>query len=683
MTRHSMKNLISVIMAIVVCISCVVLPPVSNEAQAKDKVLTLSMAVKAGIAESPKIETLESQKETKEAALEQAIKTIALKKKRMSTFSWSPLLSFKFPTKPDYSKSYEFTYKPISIQYSLDKINHSLNDQLYAVTADIETIYIDIVVLQKQIKFNEQRLKIAEDTLAKSSAKLAIGDATQADINKMKSQKSNLTNKISADKRKLSANLKKLSRKVGFDVSTGFTFEDPFVKSELDRSMLDDLKQHTLDNDQSYYETSLDAIAAKVSLQTSYNLISSQYSSKYVSMISGYVNQILAGQDVNTRAFKKSYKDFIVRIDENWKGKKRIIFFKFPKVWFKGSLDGDYYIEDEPYALYEGALAYQEARKAQEEAKADLEQQVEDAFNNYIEVRNSYQAYESQVSDSNGELEKARILNLAGDLTYEEYAAAQKEYEDLQNDMFEAMALYSETLYSLDRLTCGAITKYLGDMTGDLSAAEGGESYVSAEYAEGAHYYIRPIIQSEQFQLGVTIPDGFEVPVTDFELWVNGTQVGERTDVKKSIRHLLLSVENANDTFIRFYNGDSFVDDVKIDASAYSGPLKIVAAYVDNSGGGTKVGTYIMTKNEKTGFVNIELSCNPSEGIEYYQIVDSKGKALTGKELKPVGQKFQYLPLLGESLGEVKIEFYSKDKAKLFTGRFNTKDMTLVRKKGN
>ena len=417
------------------------------EAKAQSKrTFTLQMAKASAVANSAEIEKLESQLATKEVSLKQAIKSIQLKKTNMATFRWSPLLSFKFPTKPDLAEAYEFQYKPLSIQSEIDTIRHKLTDQVLAEYESVSSLYVDIVTYEETIAFNEERIAVLEETINKNQGRLLLGEANPSDIDAMQKSLLARQQKTAADKRRLESAKTKLSKAVGFDVSTGYTFENPLVEADIDRSRLTGLIQYTLDRDQAYYEVSEEATMARISLQTNYNLMNGQYSRAHMSIISPYVNQVLNGGKVSSKAFKKDYDIFLQKIDESWQGKKKILFIKIPKVWFKGEIDGIRYVEDEPYALYEAALEYQDARLEQETVRADLEQQVKDAFDNYISVRNSYQSYVAQVETAEKELQAMRTLNKLGELTYEEYGASREEYEELQNELFETLALYSQTL---------------------------------------------------------------------------------------------------------------------------------------------------------------------------------------------------------------------------------------------
>jgi len=645
---------------------------------AEKKVLTLDMAKKSGLANSQEYEKLKSQLNVKEVSLSQAIKSIKLKKKNMSTFRWTPLLSFKFPEKPDLSEAYEFQFKPIEIQAEIDTIKHKMTDQVLAVYENISTLYVDIVVLEESISFHEERLESMEATLSRNRLKLKLGQATQSDIDVMEKAVKALNDKIASDRRSLEAGKKKLSTAIGMDVTTGYSFVNPFVDADIPRSRLKDLIQYTLDRDENYYEVSMNATTSLISLQTNYSLMSGQYGGK-MGYISDYVNQAKTGQKINGTAFKKKYEEFLKAIDAPWQGKKRILFIKIPKEWFKGQISGIRYVEDEPYALYEAALEYQDALLEKNNEKQSLTQQVEDGFNSLVSMQNAYLSLVKQTEEAREALRKGEILNRLGEMTYEEYKSSLDDYEETQNDMLEALASYSQTLYSFDRLTCGGVTAFLEETGADLNSGSGGESYVDEEYAGGAFYYMEPIIQEQEFRLGVHIPEDFETEITHFELWCDQVQVGSRTEVDKSIRHLGLAADNVSEVKLRFYNGAEFVDDCIIDPESTSGPLEIVKGYTVVKTENLQVGTYETETNAVTGMVSITLEPNPAEGIGYYLVKNGDGAYLISDTLIPIKTKFQYLSLVQGSMGDLVIEFYGEDSKLKYTGYFETGNLRLMR----
>ena len=647
-------------------------------AAAGAKTLTLATAKKLAVANSDSYEKVESQLAVKQASLSQAYRSIREKQKNMSTFRWSPLLSFKFPTKPDLSEAYEFQFKPIEIQSEIDSLKHQLTDVVLEEYEKVSTLFVDAVVLDESITFNEKRLAVFEEQLVKDKAKLKLGEASQNDIDILNTNITSLQNKIATDRRSYEQSKKKLSDAIGMDVTTGYSFENPFVSAEIERTQLQDLTQYTLDHDQSYYDVCMSESTALISLRTNYNLMNGQYGSK-MNYISGYVNQVYAGTKVNKKAFKSAYETFLQKIDEPWQGKKKILFIRIPKEWFKGAISGIRYVEDEPYALYESALEYEDARLERENAQKDLTDQVADTFENYVSLRNAYLAAVEAVNKAEKSLTAAESLNNLGELTNEEFTTEKEDYEELQNEMFSALADYTKALYSFDRLTCGGVSALLEDAGADLNAGGEGNSYVEAEYEGGAYYYMESIIEQEQFRLNVYIPDDFSVEVTHFELWCDGKQIGERTAIDKSIRHLALATESIDKAFIRFYNDTEFVDDCEIDPSQQSGELQIVTNYTATGGSSDKeLGEYSLTVNAATGIATVELSPQKDREIAYYRISTSDGVYLTGDSYYSIEKGFRYLSLLENGIADLNIEFYDASKNKIFEGYFETAGNKLM-----
>lgn len=646
--------------------------------QAAKPVLTLSMAKASGLANSPKMEKLESELSVKEVSLQQALKSIKVKKKNMSTFRWSPLLSFKFPEKPDLTEAYEFEFKPIQIQAQIDTVRHQMTDQTLEVYEEISNLYVKIVVLQDQVAFEQERLDSMQETLDRNQARYKLGQATQSDLDTMERQVKTLGDKIASDQRNLTASKKKMSDLIGMDVTTGYTFVNPMVDARIERSSLDALTDYTLAHDETYYEVSLDATTSLLSLRTNYQLMEGQYGGK-MSYISDYVNQVIAGQKISQRAFKQQYEAFLTAIDKPWQGNVRLLFIRIPKEWFKGKLSGIRYVEDEPYALYEAALEYQDALLEKQNEEQSLRAQVEESFNNLVSMRNVWETLTEQVEEGRKSLQAEEVLNRLGELTYEEYQSSLEDYEETQKEMYEALGDYSEALYSFDRLTCGGVTALLAGTEASLQAGAGGESYVDEEYADGAYYYIQPIVEQQAFRLGVSIPSDAEWEVTQYELWCDQVQVGSRTAVDQSIQHLGLAVDQVTEVKIRFYNGDQFVDDCVIDPDVYSGPLQIVKDYTIREQEGLEIGTYTMQRNPTTGLLRITLRPYASEEIGYYRIKNQEDQYLLGEELVPVETEFRHLSLIQGSEEELTVEFFDTQEQMKYTGYFETRSQKLMR----
>lgn len=686
-SRSALRRVTAVLLVFVIGLG-MLFSSVQMTAQAQVQVkpvFTMRQARMLAQANSSKIEQLESKLETKQASLEQAYKTIAMKKHNMSTFRWSPLLSFKFPTKPDLAEAYEFEFKPESIQYEIDKIKHQLTDVVFEIYQNVNTVYLDIVMLEQQIDLNTEKSEQMEKAIRKSEIKLLTGDAKQADIDSMNKQLKTLRAKLNSQKSSLLKKKQKLAKLTGVDdVITKYRFEDPFVEATISTDKKEFLVQYTFDNDQTYYEACVAESSAKMSLNTNYELMYSKYGANNMSLISKYVMQALKGEKINAKAFKADYKKFLKKIDEPWNGSYRIWFIKIPKVWFKGAIDGSRYVEDEPYALYEAALEYESARLEAEGIREEIGTQVQEAFDNYINVRNAYHQSINDLKEEGKALEEKRILNKAGTLNYEEYKTALDSYEERQNEMLEAMQLYSQTLYEFDRLTCGGITKLLDEGGTGTSAGDYGESNFTEETAEGGMYYITSIVQNQEFRIHVSFPENFEVELTHFELWCDdgsgAVQIGERTPIDGSLRHLRLAMNTIEKATLRFYNEDKFIDECEINPDTTSGPLSITKGYTLNEGENLQIGTYISKLNDTTKMLELTLKPEAQEGIAYYLIRNGEnGSYLYTQTPISISKSFSYLSVLEENLESVIVELYDADKNLKYQAKFDTEGNALIK----
>ncbi len=681
---NSKRRAVAAVMAVLCAASLLspLSPSVSAEAAVpKPKKLTLAAARALAVENSTAYESAEINVESKKAAYESAVKAVTLKEKSLKQFRWTPLLNFKFPQEPNLAEASEFKFKPIAKQYEINVAEHNYQDKIFEINEKVNNLYCGIVVLQETIAFNEDRLESTKDGLAKNEARLRLGEANKSDVEKLEKKVVSLTNKVASDRRSLEADLKKMTDMVGFDVSTGYTFEKPFVEATLERSHLDPLIKYTAERDQTYYEACITEYTARAELTTNSTLMKQHYGSEY-GMISSYVSSALNGSSVNKKAFSKDYKAFLTQIDSHWQGKKKIFWFlKLPKIWFKGDLDGTRYIEDDPTVLQQNVLDYSQALTDKRQAKEDLDNSVTDAFNNYISVRNSYKQYIKDVDDADEGLTKAALLNRKGELTFEEYNSQMDSYEELQNSMLDAMKLYTTTLYSFDRLTCGGISAILSGTDADMHTAVVGESYIEENIADGAYYTLESIVQGTEFELTLHIPDDFEVDITDYELWVNGVQVGERTNVAKKLRHLALSFDTVSEAIIRVYNGDEFVHDVTIDPTVESGPLPIRSGFEIKRDLPGQIGTYLVERNETTGLVELSFEMNSeASDVTSFKVKTEDGKVLGKDEATDIEKSLKYVEILTQSLDELIIEFYDESESLVETARFDTANGAVIRK---
>lgn len=678
-TRLVLKRIIAVVLVIAISITVFCTTNLSM-AQAEVKTLRLGQVKNLAFANSTSYKRIKNKIALKEVSYKQAVKALQLKKKNMSTFRWTPLLSFKFPEKADLVDESEYVYKPMQIQNQITELKHQLNDEVFAIYEEVGLLYTEIYGYQTTIEFQEEQLEKLEDTLSKNEYRLMLGMANKTDVESIEKTIKSLEISLASNIKKFELAKEKLSSMINLDVTTGYKFANPYIDSEIPRSELDNLVQYTLDNSQEYYAAKLNTALALLSLDVNYDLMKGQYGGK-ISYISSYVTQVKNGEIPDGAAFKSSYDEFLKAIDAPWQGKKKILFIKIPKEWFKGAIDGVRYVEDEPYALYEAALEYVDAQNEQKQIKKEIENQVRSDYETLVSARTSYINTSKQVDKEEENLNKMLNLNALGECTFDEYTTAKEEFEDLQMSQLEALELYTTLLYSYDRLTCGGVTKYLDEAGIELDSVGGGNSYVVEEETDTAKYYINSIVEDNMFEFGIYLPDDFETEITHYELWADDYQIGERTSIDKSIRHLMITIDNVEKVYVRVYDSDKFVDECTIDSQVYQGELKIITGYVIEKEETTKdIGTYVVTDNADGVTSQIKMDINPGEGVAYYQLVTSDGKNVFTENFTSAAETFQYLSFISGNLEQITIKCYDSNKEFLYDAYFRSGDYSIYTK---
>jgi len=650
---------------------------------APQKKFTLAQAVSLGYAQSWDYQKMQSKIALKEVKYKEAVKSIQLKKKNMASFRWSPLLNFKFPEKPDLSEEYGFMYKPLQIQSELSSCRHQLTDIKYQIKQEISELYTEIYTYQEKITYKKESLKQLSKNLERNQAKFLIGEASQNDLDTIVSSITAAETSLAADLRAFEKAKSDLSEKIGLDITQSYEFSNPYKEADIPRSMLEKLIQTTLDRSQSYYEAKLATSLALTSVDTNYSLMSRHYGND-MSYISSYVTQAKRGEKLNTAAFKLSYDQFLTAVDAPWQGSIKILFIKIPKEWFKGSLDGVRYVEDEPYLLYSNVLEYQEAVSDQKALEKEISDNVKDSFENLVTAKNSYHSLKAQTEKSKKEMEREALKNKAGTVSFEEYEEIRKEYEQLQIEQMDALKLYTQLLYSFDRLTCGGVTELLQELDNSLSQGIQGGSHVTENVMGSACYYITHLAEDTLFELGIYIPKDLEVDATDFELWVDEVQVGERTKIEETLRHLTLTLDGTEHVFLRFYENETFLTDCEINPQQYQGELNISSSKKEEKEKKVILGNYTYTLNKKLSLVTFSVFINESElfqpeDVTGFRLLAKNQTPVFSEEIIPIDQSLTYLSILSTDFSELTMELYGAADTLLSTAKLDTQTKELYK----
>ncbi len=644
--------------------------------------LSLERAQKMAAANSETYRKIQNKIELQEIKYATAVKSIKMKKKNLSTFRWTPLLSFKFPEKPTLADEYEWQYKPLQISCTIQELKHQLEDDRLASREKVTQVFVETYICQEKISFYEMLLSEAQDTLRRNRIRLASGEAKQSDVDKMQQKVSRLTTDVALQMRTFENQKSELTKLIGLDVTSGYIFLEPLVDADIPRDVLDDLVEHTLAHDHEYYDVKLETQLSLRSLNMIRSMMEDKYGRKLAS-VQPFIQQALNGENIDSAAFKKVYNQMLDDIDAPWEGKYKILFFRFPKEWFKGSVDGSRYVEDDPYVLYTAALEYADAAREQSSAEETLVKQVRNDFETIKTAQIAYTDAARALDALSEDLDKGVQRNRIGSMSYEEQADIQTAYEEQELSKLSLLGEYSKLLYAYDRLTCGAVTAYLEGTDIDMAAAQGGNSFLADEMKGTAYYYIEYAVEENVFRLGVSIPEDFSVEITHFELYVDEEKIGDRTEKDKYLEHLGLDLDNTGSVKLYLYKEENLVDVCEIDPSVYQDVLEITGGYtlVKNTQIKT-VATYDYVLDSSTNTVLLTIKAEKSEPIAYYRLEDKNGNAVSGETLIDIDSGFRYLSLLVGDFTDVAAVFYDQSESLLYKGTFETGIARIVVEQG-
>ncbi len=681
--KNAFRRGISALLCVTVCLIQFLFFPMGGDCAYGATRLRLSTAKSLAVANSDKIESLDIQIEAKKAARTSAVRSLRERERSMGTFRWSPLLNFKFPTTPNEAEAFEFQFKPTQLDYNITTLEHKMKDQKLTEYETVSNTYIDIITSTAEISFLQERIKTLSQTVLKNKARVITGLATEEQVKQQQKTLDGLKNDLASEKKTLLKAKEKMGKLVGFKVTSGYSFDEEFISTSMNEETVESLAAYAVDNDQTVFEAKQEMDLANMALEINYNLMKNHYGGN-IKMISGYIEQIQSGSSVDKRAFKKDYDAFLKKIDEPWTGSWHILFFSFPKEWLKGDLDGVRYIQDDPYVLYSAALDYQAAAKEYENACEDLRSSVSDNYDGMMEARRDYQNCKEDLAEQKSILLEAEANNAIGKLSLEEYNTILDEYEASRSALKDSLSTYSKSLYSFDRLTCGAASAYFAEESLSTTAGSAGlgtpetDSGVDDELnrmtaivEKEATYSIRSIVSTEEFILYIDIPENYEYTITDFELWADNRQIGARTSKDGSIRHLKIAVQEVDNVFIRLYNGDEFVDDCAIDPTVSYGPLNITTGYnTDDIQNNPVIGSFTVEDDSNIDMIRLRFTFDQnavqrefsSAGeVAFYNMAAEKSLYLFTNDLVAKDDAFTYMSFIRNDLNKLTLRMFTSD----------------------
>ena len=116
-----------------------VCPP---QAAAAEQRLLLAQAQALAVSNSSDISKQSNEITLQKMKYVEAVDAIKAKVKNLTSFRWTPLLSFKFPEKLNMTEEYDLQIKPITLQADITTMQHELEDLRYAALLEVNTAYL-------------------------------------------------------------------------------------------------------------------------------------------------------------------------------------------------------------------------------------------------------------------------------------------------------------------------------------------------------------------------------------------------------------------------------------------------------------------------------------------------------------------------------------------------------------
>jgi hypothetical protein len=653
-------------------------PPAPGAAAAAPKTFMVAQAERMALAASPEIKKTYNEILLKQMKYTEAVNGMRLKAKNKQTLRWSPLLSFKLPEKLNLQEEFDLSVKPLALTAEITTLQHRMNDERFAVLSKVRNAFLEVYAMQEKSAFTEEMLAAAQDDLSRNRARLALGQANQNDIDVMEQTVSRLAETLAQQKRTFQSAKGELTDIIKLDVTSGYRFLSPLATAEISREQLEQITDYTLANDQEFYEARAAESLATVNLNTYEKLMRGQYGGN-MNRLNSFISAARQGEDIDYSAFKMQYDALLTAVDAPWAGRLRILFFSFSREFLKGQISGTRYIEDEMYALYTACMEYAAARKDRISAEASLRKQVASDFEALVTARNAANALIRTTAVTRDQLDRVTALNKVGKAEYSEVKDKIDDYQGIQMDALDAMTTYNQMMIEFDRLSCGAVTAYLHNMSLETDAGAGAIS-LPAEDGK-AYYYIYGDVADLTFVFGLEIPDGFEPDISEYEIWYEGTQIGEHTPADRQIRHLTLVYGESDMLTVRLYDsGGSYAGECEIDVTVPRDVLPIgdgeeTAA---PSQADTSIGTYRVA-TRSVGDVSLStltLEFTAVSGARYYRLQYGGADVYTA-ELTAAEEDFDYLTLLIANLGDVKLLVYDRNRQQIWDARFDISDQSI------
>ncbi|QZY54462.1 hypothetical protein [Crassaminicella profunda] len=272
---------------------------------------------------------------------------------------------------------------------------------------DVVIAYMDMVLEMEKLKDYKKTLEESKERLSSLEKDFKIGKASKKDIEAMKQEIDGSISNIKKSTLIFENKKEVLGMIVGLDMKKEDDFEKDFSYKSIPKKFLENMREYAIEHDFELYK----------------------------------VEQKKKREQEKINEFVTKHEDKIV----------------IPQEWIEGKNYGLKDVEDEGYTLIGLLLERDQAKKEEEKIKKDLEQKINNTYNQVQLLEISYLDGLEKIKKNKEAHEKAIKDNKIGKITKEELENIKKEVEKSERASFLNLVTYKKAVERLNLTTSGAV----------------------------------------------------------------------------------------------------------------------------------------------------------------------------------------------------------------------------------
>lgn len=623
-------------------------------------VLTLQQAVNESVQNDSDLRLKRIELVEKRISLTEAVEEVRDTRREQKTIRFSLLFNLEFPEKTTLNKEYDLISKAPGVEKEIRVVRKQLEDLRHAAVQSTIAQYTDLYVAEQQLELDELQRKQLEEDVAAATARVALGVGDPADQQVLRREQQTLESSIANNRTNIANGRKALSRMMNRDIS-GMRLENPMVSQCMPRSMLDAAVAHTREQDAGLYEGRANVELASYGVR----LLDDLYTQKW----GGLVNQVrpyLYQEQTDIEALLDSYERMLQQMEAPWEGMLKIwlifIPIRLPRVWFKGSRDGQRYFDDGKYLMVSAVNDRDAAREQYKQMEYDKEEAVRTLYESMAQANDSYRLAVTATGTAREDYQQAAALNTAGLSSQSELLACRDSYLSAQQNELETLHSYNTLLLQFNRLTCGFLDRAVVQGV-SFETVSAGLSFLEEGDSPEGRYTITDALSGTAKSFSISLPTDFAA--THYTLWLGKEQeIGPKTSVTEPTIHLTSAFSGAESLTVYLYQEEELVGEASVDPASPQGTLKIHAKTpnpepVEESR--MEIGSYRLSQQENDIIAELTLQPAPSWGVAGYSVTALDGTPLLDGGPIEIGKSFLYISVGILDVTQIVVELYDAE----------------------